>query len=89
VPEKSKFLSSVIHQRVPVLVDAFDPHGLHMAKGPVRQYMQGSNKDPVRPGPVEIGPDAPPQGATDNHCSWGYNPAGLAYGDTIWIQAGR
>lgn len=30
-----------------------------------------------------------PEHITDNHCSWGYNPAGLAYGDTIWIQAGR
>lgn len=159
----------VIHQRVPVLVPPFDPHGRRMAKFPVRQYLQGASGNPKRPGAVATGPDAPPQGAVfmcpksmalqdayiqsladrartfdedgiyldgtvhcppcenrlhgcgyhdqtgqlrktypvfavrrfmqriytvikqedpdhiiDNHCSWGYNPAALAYGDTLW-----
>ncbi|MCF7837417.1 MAG: DUF6067 family protein [Candidatus Marinimicrobia bacterium] len=159
----------VIHQRVPVLTPAYDPHGRHMARFPIRQYLQAVSGIPARPSAVDSGPDAPPQGCIfmcpksgalqdayiqaladrvrtfgedgiyldgtvhvppcgnglhgcgytdsadeqhttypvfavrrfmqriyrvvksedpdhviDNHCSWGYNPAALAYGDTLW-----
>ena len=53
----------LIHQRYPVMTPEFDPHGRHMAKWPVNQYMPGSNPPGARrPGTVSYKHGADSQG---------------------------
>jgi hypothetical protein len=59
----------VIHQRIAVDIPEFDIHGAHMAKQPMRWYVQNGppNKGHPRPGPLTVDYGANSQGAI-MHC---------------------